>query len=114
MAGRAVAGNSFQSERGSRSSASTSNSSSSNSQQNTTPISRVSANAYISGRRDSDVLVLARAVQDFTAKISSMRPGDVVTAGVNQRPGLIGNTYNKDISRNANIGTTTRRILGDR
>jgi hypothetical protein len=47
-------------------------------------------------------------------KISSMRPGDVLTAGINQKPGVIGNQVVKDMQRNSGISTQIRRVTGDR
>lgn len=75
------------------------------------PSSRQDENTFISGRRGKDDQ-LADAINALNNKLGSMRPGDVVTAGVRQSPGLIGSAVVSDMGRNASIGTTMRRKAG--
>lgn len=115
LAGRAIAGDSFK-EGGSGGGSSSAGASRSTSG-NQTPISRQNENTFISSRpvyeRES-MAALARSVEKLEAKITGMRPGDVLTAGIEKKPGLIGKTVVNDIGRNAAIGTGLRRVTGGR
>lgn len=84
-------------------------------ERDTTPISRVSNDAYISGRRtDPATLVLAKAVDKLEKKISGMKPGDVLVAGSRQKRGFIGNQAAEDVKSNASIGVKLGRSMGMR
>lgn len=115
LAGRAVAGDSFKNERGGG--AGGGSSSSGSRQQELAPSSRFNDNTFVSGRRPktmAEIAGLSRAVEKLEAKISSMRPGEVLTTGIKQKPGVIGNAYNNDVSRNSSIGARTQRLQGGR
>lgn len=111
LASRAVGGKKDSARGGSSSASASSGGRQSSGSQ--TPISRVSPDAFVSGR-NSEILILASAVDKLQARITGMRPGDVVAAGVNQRPGLVGNAMVSDVKRNASIGTSLRRATGER
>lgn len=112
LAGRAVGGG------GSGSGASGgggSPSSSNNRQPAPQPYSRQSDDVYISGRRnDPQTAALIKVIDKLDKKISMSSPGDVVTRGVKQRPGLIGSQVVADINRNASLGSTLLRKSGAR
>jgi hypothetical protein len=102
LGARALSGAGHKQEQGAGTGNSTG--SSANNQQDPTPYSRASSNIYMSGRRDA----AAEAIDKLTAKLDSMRPGDVLTTGMRQRPGAVGQQVVKDIGGDAKIG---RNIL---
>jgi tape measure domain-containing protein len=112
IAGRAVAGDSFS---GGASAGSSSGSSRSN-QGELSPISRQNELTFASGRpREGNAFQqAAAAIERLEAKIAAMRPGDVVTVGVKQSPGVIGEAVSRDISRNSSIGAKIARNIGMR
>lgn len=102
VAGRGVAGNSFNQSQGSAGGSSSSSSGGRNNE-NQSPYSRASENAYISGRRN-DTAQLADEVRQLHQKIGSMSSGDILVAGARQKRGFIGNQVVSDIKSNAGIG----------
>lgn len=133
LAGRAVAGNSFKGGAGAKGGGGPSQlgvggkngaySYNGNPDQNQhpTPYSRISSDAYISGSRDHHVADLANqvhrlstAVDGLHKKLDTARPGDVLTRGIEQKPGLIGHSYVKDVQRNSSIGTASLKASGVR
>lgn len=70
------------------------------------PYSRQTQYAYQSGRNDP----VAAAVERLTAKIDSMRPGDVLVSGMRQRPGAVGGAVVTDVRRTG--GKTLAKSLG--
>ena len=111
VAGRLVAGDSFQNQSGGSAGGGSTSSSSTSSP---SAVSRVSSDAYISGRRsDPATVALARAVEKLEMKIDGMRPGEVLSRGASERPGLIGKTAVNDMASNAGIGLQFRRkVIG--
>lgn len=109
VAGRAIAGDSFK-DKGSKGGSG----SGTGSRGEQTPISRFNESTWISGRNSEGTAFqqAADAIDRLEKKISSMRPGDVVTVGAKEAPGVIGNAYNNDVKRNAAIGVQTKRVLG--
>lgn len=82
-------------------------------ERSTVPISRVTDDAYISGRRtDPATVALAKAVDKLEKKISGMRAGDVLVAGSRQKRGFIGNQAAEDVKGNAAIGVKLGRSMG--
>jgi len=75
------------------------------------PYSRESEFAYYSGRRNANE-GLALAVQKLAERIHGMRPGDVLTAGTREKPGVIGAQAVADIKRNSSIGYDLGRAVG--
>lgn len=115
LTGRAVAGNSFNKRSGGKgSSASSGYGGGRANQENLRPISRVSDDAYLSGRHDSEARFVARAIEKLTKKIEGMRPGDVVAAGFKQRKGIVATQFNEDIARRPQLGSATLRKMGGR
>ncbi len=96
-----------------KSSESSVGSSSSNRKEDLMPSSRQDVNTFVSGR-NSAIAALSNSVDRLEQKLGSMRPGDVVTAGVKARPGLVGTAAVNDMKRNANIGNSLRRATGGR
>lgn len=77
------------------------------------PISRVTDDAYISGRRtDPATLALARSVEKLEKKLDSMRSGDVLIAGMRQKPGAVADQFTKDVARNSALGSKAARSIG--
>jgi tape measure domain-containing protein len=113
LAGRALAGDAGKAGgSGSSPSAGASRSSSSG----LTPISRQNELTFASGRpREGNAFQqAAAAIERLEAKIAAMRPGDVVTVGVKQSPGVIGEAVSRDINRNSSIGAKIARNIGMR
>ncbi|MBV9214822.1 MAG: transglycosylase SLT domain-containing protein [Acidobacteria bacterium] len=73
--------------------------------------SRASDHAYYSGR-DAAISRLADAVEKQNDMLDSMRPGDVLTRGIKEKPGVIGVTAVSDIKRNSGIGRDLGRTMG--
>lgn len=113
VAGRAIAGDSFK-DKGSGSSSSSGASRSSGGDM--TPISRQNENTFISGRNGviTEQRAMVSVLEKIEAKISSMRPGDVVTAGAKQAPNAIASATVEGIKKNSAIGTNLRRVTGGR
>lgn len=116
LAGRAIAGDSFTKDSRGSGGAGSGSSSGSSGDRYSHPVSRVSEDAFISGRRPSDspLVEIGREIARLNDKITSMRPGEVVARGINQQPGLIGQTFVKDVGRDSSIGTAAKRVMGDR
>ncbi len=112
LAGRAVAGDSFTKGNAS-SSGSASGSTGSTGSASVMPSSRVSANAFTSGR-DSSTVQLAASIDRLERKISGMRPGDVLVAGAREKRGFIGEQNTRDIQSNAKIGVNQAKAMGMR
>ena len=112
LGGRALAGDSG--GQGGSGSASSSGSSS-GSRSNLTPdaISRVSENAFTSGR-DEHIIRLATVIGTLERKISTMKAGDVLVAGARQQRGFIGKQVAEDIKTNASTGSMILRNAGVR
>jgi hypothetical protein len=113
LAGRALAGDAGKAGgSGSSPSAGASRSSSSG----LTPISRQNELTFASGgpREGNAFQQAAAAIERLEAKIAAMRPGDVVTVGVKQSPGVIGEAVSRDINRNSSIGAKIARNIGMR
>jgi hypothetical protein len=117
LAGRAVAGNSFNKGgggggRGQGPSATGAYGGGGyGSQQDLQPYSRQSDNTFIS-RRDDPARFVAEAVDRLTNKLNSMKPGEVLTNGMRERPGAVGQQTVTDIRRNAKTGSDLNRALG--
>ncbi|MFN6963959.1 MAG: hypothetical protein ACK4S4_09355 [Pyrinomonadaceae bacterium] len=80
------------------------------------PYSRVTQDAYIS-RRDPVPAMTVRALErlnDRLDKLENMRPGEVLVAGMRQRPGAVGQQVERDIARDASIGSRLGRKMGFR
>lgn len=89
LAGRGVAGNSFQQGSGGGGGGGGYSGGSSYQQAPPSPITRASDNAYYSGTHGTHSRMVADAINRLEQKISSMRPGDVLTAGTKERPGHV-------------------------
>jgi len=111
LAGRAVAGNAFKPESNNNNSSNGNNRSSSSDNMN--PYSRASATAYQSGQNMA-INHLANEVARLHKNISSMKPGDVLTAGARQRPGFFATQTGNDIARNSALGSKIARNIGIR
>lgn len=117
LAGRALAGNpsSGKSSSGRGASSSSRSGSGTNTENmNPLPISRVSTDAYTSGRRETAVAALASSVEKLADKINSMRPSDVIVAAGREKRGLIGRLAIEDVKTNASLGTDLLRRAGAR
>lgn len=118
LAGRAIAGDSFKKDQGGRGSgASSSGGRSSSADANMTPIQRYNDDTFNSGHRNPLVEIVRRSMESTEAlnrKISSMKAGDVLVAGANQKKGFIGSQAVRDFSSNASSGTRLRRVTGSR
>lgn len=117
LAGRAIAGNpsSGKSSSGRGASSSSRSGSGTNTENmNPLPISRVSTDAYTSGRRETAVAALASSVEKLADKINSMRPSDVIVAAGREKRGLIGRLAIEDVKTNASLGTDLLRRAGAR
>lgn len=121
IAGRAVAGDSFKNKGGSGSGKGGPGSTGAYSygtgaNQDQTPYTRASQNAYVSGRDDNHARFVADAIDrlndTITQRLQNAKAGDVLTAGIQQRPGLIGNTVVSDVKRNSGTGTSLQRAMG--
>lgn len=110
VAGRAVAGDSFKTDSNKKSSSGGGNSSSSN-DRNPDPFSRASATAYQSGQ-NLEIRKLSDEIAKLRSNISSMRPGDVLTAGARQKPGFFATQVHSDISGNSALGSRILRSSG--
>jgi hypothetical protein len=86
--------------------------------QNPTPYTRASQDAYISGSRtapsDPAIAKLADAVDNLHSKIDSMPAGEVLTTGMRQKRGIIGQQVINDFKSNASLTTQLRRVSGGR
>lgn len=81
--------------------------------QNPDPYSRVSADAYLSGRRTDPALLKTLDNIDRTmAQFKVAKAKDVLMAGIKQSPGAIGNANVNDMKRNAGIGRAQRQVSG--
>lgn len=78
-----------------------------------TPIQRESQNAYVSGR-DEQVMTLAKSIDRLAAKIDSQTPGNILVAGVRQRPGVVAETVEREVRSNSAFGTRLLRQAGAR
>ena len=111
LGGRALAGDGGGQGGGSASSSG----SGSGGRSNITPdaISRVSENAFTSGR-DEHIIRLATVIGTLERKISTMKAGDVLVAGARQQRGFIGKQVAEDIKTNAATGSMILRNAGVR
>ena len=109
LAGRAIAGDSFKKDRQGGSSGHSSGSS--NKQETPDPYSRVSSTAFYSGR-DLAIDRLAKAVDGLQERITSMKPGEVLTRAAQERKGFISQTVAKEIGANAGTGRSIARRMG--
>jgi hypothetical protein len=124
IAGRAVAGDSFKNKGGGGSSSKGGPGSSgaysygTGAQQDQTPYSRASQNAYVSGRDGDHARFVADAIDrlndTITNRLQNTRPGDVLTAGMREKRGVIGRQVVDDIKSNAAIGVGIRKASGGR
>lgn len=126
ITGRAVAGDSFKKQASASTGGKGSSSSKSDIDQNPTPYSRASKNAYDSGDRgifhqfqDRFIGELrntldqnTKAIDGFTNKFGAVSPKDVVAAGVKSNPGLVADTFHKDIQRDAGKGSKIGKTMG--
>lgn len=83
--------------------------------QATSPYSRSTADAYLSGRRGgsgSELRDLAAEVRQLHQKIGGQRPGDILVTGVRQKPGLVLATATKEVRGNATQGRQLASSLG--
>lgn len=109
LAGRAIAGDSFKKDRQGGSNGHSSGSS--NKQETPDPYSRVSSTAFYSGR-DLAIDRLAKAVDGLQERITSMKPGEVLTRAAQERKGFISQTVAKEIGANAGTGRSIARRMG--
>lgn len=114
LGGRAIAGDSFKSEKSGGRSSSSGTGSSQRSPDPNNPYSRVSSGAYDSGRRNDPNIRLATAVEDFTRKFGAVKSGDVLMAGMRQKPGAVGQQVVSDVKRNARTGRDLLSATGVR
>ena len=77
------------------------------------PFSRVSDNAFVSGR-DREIVVLARAVDKLSGRLDSMPPGEVVVSGLRQKRGIVGRQLVEDVKSNAGVGVALGKRMGIR
>jgi hypothetical protein len=72
----------------------------------------------MSGSRDPHARFVADAINKLNdtieKRLQNTRPGDVLTAGIQQKPGLIGQQVVKDVARNSSIGTAMLKTAGMR
>ena len=113
VAGRAVAGDSFKNDRSGAGSATSSGTASGSSTANQSPYTRASERAYYSGQMVMQTHLI-RAIDKLEKKVSSMKPGEVLTTAVRQNRGFIGETVAKEIRENAATGTKIGRAIGIR
>jgi hypothetical protein len=113
VTGRAVAGDSFKKDSAGSSSSGSSASSGSRSRQDPAPYSRATPDAYMSGHR-SEAQIVATAVDKLTRRLDSMKPGDVLVAGMRQKPGAVGKQVVQDNRGNPSIGKTLLKNAGIR
>lgn len=113
IAGRAVAGDSFkkQATGGTGAPTGTNSGSGSSSQRNTTPYSRTSENAFLSGRT-SEIRNLTATIDRLDSKLASMRPGDVLTRGAKEKRGFIAQETVAGIKANAGTGRALAKGIG--
>ncbi len=106
LAGRKIAGDSF------KQSASGGGSSSSTAFRDTSPQSRSSGNFQSGpiGQLSQAVAGLHSTVQTLT----SMQPGALVKAGINQSPGVVGKAVHDDLSSGRMSGKRTGELIGMR
>ncbi len=109
LLGRAVAGDSFKQGKASGS-AGGYGSGSVNSDPAT--YSRVSEGAYRSGTNNHMYALLNRSINSLRDKITSMRPGDVLVRGANERRGFIGEQTVRDVRANSGTGKNLGRAMG--
>jgi hypothetical protein len=113
IAGRAVAGDSFKKDRAGTSSGTSASSTSNRSTSTPATITRTNPDAYMSGSQP-EITRLAAAVEKLHSRLDSMRPGDVVTVGIRQKPQIIGNQVVEDNKRNSSIGKNLLKGSGIR
>jgi hypothetical protein len=119
LAGRAVAGDSFKNGgKGGKGGSSSSYSSGygSHIDQNPSPYTRASQDAYISGHRQGDphISALTAAIEKLNKKIDTAKPGDVLVAGMREKRGHTTETVIKEIGANAGYATALNRRTGMR
>jgi hypothetical protein len=122
LAGRAAAGGSGKKAGGGASAGGgygggSGSSSSNNINQNPSPYSRVTPDAYISGDRPARFVAQAierhtAALEKIHAKIDSMPAGDVLTRGMKERPGVVADQVHKDIRSDAGKGMKIGSAMG--
>jgi hypothetical protein len=57
---------------------------------------------------------LYAVLKDLSTRLKSVKAGEVLTMGIQQKPGAIGNAVVRDVQRNSSIGTNLKRAQGDR
>lgn len=112
LGGRAIAGDSFKSDKSGGRSSSGTGSSERSRDVNTDPYSRVSSGAYMSGNRNNEITALAAEVRSLHQKIGSVRPGDMLTRAIKEKPGLVGNTAVSDMRRNPSTARAAGSVIG--
>jgi hypothetical protein len=117
LAGRAIAGDSFTKD--SRGGSGSGSGSGSRRDEDLTPISRVSDDAYVSGRPQSKLgseadQLLIRVIDRLNQKLEATRPGDVFVAGMKQNRGAVGRQVVEDIKSNSSIGVAFSKANGGR
>lgn len=110
LGGRALAGDSFKNDRGGGRASGGGSSSSSSTESTPDPYSRVSSNAYTSGRRRSEQLLYDQIERVF-GHLTPMKPGDVLVHGMRQKPGAIIGQAAKE-ARQGRGGRELGRSLG--
>lgn len=79
---------------------------------NQDPYQRQSQYAFLSGRNNPDFGRLVSIMDRLDRKLDTARPGDVLVKAVNERPGLIAQTVQKDVQRNSSLGSGIARSMG--
>lgn len=60
----------------------------------------------------SEIRELASSVGTLSSKLSSVKPGDILVAGSNQKPGYMANVVTKELSKNSTQASKIGRVLG--
>lgn len=107
IAGRQVAGDSFK-DKGAGGSGSGSSANGAGGQSSSPSAYTRRSNDYAMSGQRPEIQALADEVRSLHEKIGSMRPGDVLTTGIRQKPGLILKTAADDSARDY---TSTKTLL---
>lgn len=112
LAGRAIAGDSFKSGGSSRGGSSSRSSSSSS--DNLSPISKQNENTFVSGRGTvfNQMNEAINGLVGEMQKLKAMKAGELLTKGIKESPGTVGNAVVSDIKRNSAVGSSIVKSSG--